>query len=137
MARNRVYLTDVKKRLQQWLDATGLVESDSGIDRVFPGIGLHKWDWMVEFDHQKVFFCRDHKIHVALVEPYHTADKAIDSAAQAHADHGIGFSCAKGPQWSGIHYPGACHPVVMAKAGFQDLCASLAEKLPVEKKKAA
>lgn len=130
MARKRVYLPDVERRLQQWLDATGLVPSYAFLKRVFPGIGLRRGQSFNEFDHQKVFFCREHKIHVVLVEPYHTADKAIDAAAAAHAEYELGFSCAKGPQGSGVHYPGHCHPVVMSKAGFQDLCARLAEKLP-------
>lgn len=130
MARKRVYLPDVEYRIQQWIDATGLVRSYAYLKQVFPGIGLKPGQSLNEFDHQKVFFCRENKIHVVLVEPYHTADKAIDSAAAAHAEYGLGFSCAKGPMWSGIHYPGHCHPVVMAKTGFQDLCARLAEKLP-------
>lgn len=118
------------RRLKRWLEETGLALSDAGLNRVFPGLGLRSWESLAEFDHKKILFAKDCRVHVVLVEPYHTADKAILAAHLEHHERGLGFSHAKGPDGSGIHYPRACHPVIMARSGYQELCDRLAAKLP-------
>ena len=121
-------MTGYKDRQDEWLKVTGLKLSNARFSKVLP--------WMSDcvhptgFDHTRVYYSPEHKIHILITEPYHTATEALSSLKKLSKCAGGGcFDYAFGGKNRGLWNPGECWSLLVAKTGTKKYLDFLAYSL--------
>jgi len=118
-------------RQAAWCAATGLKESTASVYRVLKF--LDRWPYPRGFDHTMVFYHRAERFHIAMTEPYHTTEQALESVALAAKTAGAAFAFVSPGTERGMWSPGHCYPLLIGPYGKQAMLDGFAALLPTFK----
>ncbi len=104
-----------KEREDAWCRATGLRRSTAKSLVVAPFLRDH--ESLAGFDHTHVYYWKPGRLYVLLTEPYHSTEDALKSVKRSVRNAGMTFSYASCDIGRGLWYPGACVPILFARAG--------------------
>ena len=121
-------LEHFNNRRELWYSATGLKYSGARFNKSLPF--LDKYIKPSGFDHSCVYYSPEHKLHILITEPYHTAGHALAEVKNLATRAGADFAFSEGSQGSGLWYPGYCFPLLLAKRGTEKLLNFYAQALP-------
>ena len=120
--------TGFQQRRELWYSATGLKYSGARFNKALPF--LEKYIKPLEFDHSCVYYSKEHKLHILITEPYHTAGQALSEVKKLASCAGVDFAFATGAHGSGLWYPGSCFTLLLARHGTEKLLEFYAQALP-------
>lgn len=107
-------MTGYKDRQDEWLKVTGLKLSNARLNKVLPW--LDDYVHPTGFDHTRVYYSPEHKVHILITEPYHTATEALSSLKKLSMCAGGGcFDYSFGEKNRGLWNPGECWSLIVAK----------------------
>jgi len=116
------------RRKEAWCKATGLVKSNARYAAALPWVSNYQLP--AGFDHTRVYYSKEHKLHVIVTEPYHTAQNALLSLQKLAAHKGKSFAHALGEKGRGLWYPGSCFALLAARAGSEEFLLKCVRLLP-------
>lgn len=116
----------IDARRDAWCHLAGIKKSHARYNRVLPW--LNQYVMPHGFDHIEIFYHPQSKTHILLTEPYHTAQKALQSL-KVYAD-GRGFDYVLAKEGTGVWYPGACMALLVGKNGSLNLLEHCSSMLP-------
>ena len=115
-------------RQENWCKATGMKPSKANPQSVLRW--LPSWRYPSGLDQTGVYYWPAKRVHILITEPYHSTDRAIASLMEMAESAGGEFSSCFGAAGSGLWYPGACFPVLVACLWAGEFLPQLAAALP-------
>jgi hypothetical protein len=119
-----------ERRVNEWCAATGLKRSSARHSSVFNWMEWHKAP--EGFDHTRIFYYPEDKLHIMITEPYWAPEKALKGILFMPERRDADFSFAVGPEGAGLWYPGECRALIVARPSAQELIEKFASLLPTK-----
>mgnify|MGYP000444484963 CR=1 FL=1 len=120
--------TNFKKRQAAWCEANGLRPSKAGHQSALRW--LPSWHLQIGFDHTDVYYYPRRRIHILLTEPYHSTQEAQLSLQEMAAQKNGTYTCVVGRAGTGLWFPGACIPLLIAVEWADKILSEFAANLP-------
>lgn len=127
LARQR---TAFEARRDAWCNAMGLRQSNAQMTAALRWLDEYRLPH--GFDHTEVFYSPRDRLHLLLTEPYHSAERALLSIQKMAAARNGEYGLAIGAKGTGLWYPGACVPLLIAAKWAERRLEEFAAGLPTD-----